>query len=245
MNLREIRKNALAAYVGPFVLYSGLQQIKNWVKVENPQLPWWKSAPEHWVYPLQTVLCLALLAWWWPRYTFRPSSARTLWTGVWVGVLGLILWVLPAELFRRYGWENEWLGMVSRTKPGYDPTVFPAGSLASSASLGMRFLRLVIMVPIMEELVMRGFLWRYLTNSEVPFTTLPFGLWHRLGVLGSILAFTVGHQTADLLGCLSYGVLISYVAWRTRSLAACIVCHAVTNLLLGGYVMQTQQWGFW
>ena len=26
---------------------------------------------------------------------------------------------------------------------------------------------------------------------------------------------------------------------------ACIVVHAVSNLLLGWYVMQTQQWGFW
>ena len=31
----------------------------------------------------------------------------------------------------------------------------------------------------------------------------------------------------------------------TRSLSACVLTHAVTNALLGWYVLGTGQWGFW
>ena len=41
------------------------------------------------------------------------------------------------------------------------------------------------------------------------------------------------------------GFLYNVVAVRTRSLPACVAAHAVTNALLGGYVMYTHQWGFW
>ncbi len=239
------RHHALAAYVGPYVVFMVLLQLVAWVKVENPLLPWWQQGPEHWVYPLQTVLSLGLIAFWWRNYDFRPLTKSTIWTGVWVGVVGLILWVLPAELNRRYGWECEWLGMTSRAKPGFDPTILEGNAGAYWASIFMRFVRLTVAVPILEELVMRGFLWRYLSNLDGNFTDVPFGKWHRVGVTGSILAFTVGHHVPDLLGCVIYGILISFVALRTKSLGACVICHAVTNLLLGCYVMETAQWGFW
>ena len=35
------------------------------------------------------------------------------------------------------------------------------------------------------------------------------------------------------------------VAYHSRSLASCILAHATTNLLLGLWIMQTDQWGFW
>ena len=35
------------------------------------------------------------------------------------------------------------------------------------------------------------------------------------------------------------------VAYRTKNLSTCVITHAVTNLLLGAWIMQTKQWGFW
>jgi len=40
-------------------------------------------------------------------------------------------------------------------------------------------------------------------------------------------------------------MLYNVVAYRSRSLASCILAHATTNLLLGLWIMQTPQWGFW
>ena len=37
------------------------------------------------------------------------------------------------------------------------------------------------------------------------------------------------------------GGLLAY----TRSIGACIIAHATTNLLLALYVLKTKQWFFW
>ena len=53
------------------------------------------------------------------------------------------------------------------------------------------------------------------------------------------------HGTVDYVPALITGVLFNAVAVWTKSLWACVLAHAVTNLGLGLYVMATRQWGFW
>jgi hypothetical protein len=53
------------------------------------------------------------------------------------------------------------------------------------------------------------------------------------------------HNTSDWPGAFVWGSLMYFLAVRTKSLGACIVMHAVGNLLLGLYVMKTGLWGFW
>lgn len=241
----SLRDNKTLAYIGPFAAYMLLQSLVSYFKVDNPQLPWWKAGPEHWVYPLQTVVCLGLIAFWWKNYQFRPLTKNHIWLGALVGVVGIVLWILPAEIFRRTGIENRWLGLVARDLPGFDPRLLEGTPAAYWASLVMRFVRMTIAVAILEELMMRGFLWRYFANLNGDFWRVPIGIWHPLGVFGSLLLFTVGHGVPDLLACLVYGVLISWLAWKTKSLGACVICHGVSNFVLGVYVMQTGQFGFW
>ena len=53
------------------------------------------------------------------------------------------------------------------------------------------------------------------------------------------------HAPVDWTGALGFGTLMYVLAVRSKSLGACVVMHAVANLLLGLYVMWTRQWGFW
>jgi CAAX prenyl protease-like protein len=41
------------------------------------------------------------------------------------------------------------------------------------------------------------------------------------------------------------GVAYALVLYQTKSIAQCILAHAVTNFLLGIYVVQTGKWYFW
>ena len=59
------------------------------------------------------------------------------------------------------------------------------------------------------------------------------------------VGFMFEHSRPDWPAALITGLLYNLVAVRTRSLPACVTAHAVTNALLGGYVMYTHQWGFW
>jgi membrane protease YdiL (CAAX protease family) len=50
---------------------------------------------------------------------------------------------------------------------------------------------------------------------------------------------------ADWPAAIITGALFNLVAYRTRSLAACVLTHAITNLVLAIYILRTGQWGFW
>ena len=59
------------------------------------------------------------------------------------------------------------------------------------------------------------------------------------------VAFCFEQQPPDWPAAVLTGALFNLVAYRTRSLAACVLTHAVTNLALAFYILHTKQWGFW
>ncbi len=107
----------------------------------------------------------------------------------------------------------------------------------------MRFLRLVAVVPALEEIFWRGFLLRYFIKED--FDAVPFGTYTRWSNVLVAIGFMLEHQMPDWPAALAAGFLYNITAYRTRSLPACILAHAVTNALLGAYIMTTRQWGFW
>jgi CAAX prenyl protease-like protein len=94
-----------------------------------------------------------------------------------------------------------------------------------------------------EEIFWRGFLLRYLVSER--FSAVAIGTFSWLSFTVVTLAFGLAHSPADWVAALICGALYNVVAYRTRSLTSCVITHATTNLLLGLWIMQTRQWGFW
>lgn len=242
-------KSTTAAYTLPLIAFMLVTEVAGMVRIENRDLPWYRHAPEHWVYPLQ---CLAIgtLLWLYRRhYTFAPW--RGLWFAAWMGAAGIAIWIAPGilyELWMKPGatppdwWD--WLGIVER-REGFDPTLFVDQPLAYAATVAMRFLRMVLIVPLVEELFWRGFLMRYVQAGDKPFTSIPFGrhTWQAYWI--TTIAVTLVHQPSDYLAAFIWGTLVYVVAVKTRSLGACVLMHAVGNLLLGLHIMNTHLWGYW
>lgn len=199
-----------------------------------------------WVYPVQAVVSLGVLLYFRRQITFGPHSGWLLATGC--GVLGIIVWLLPGHLFTSWQMQEGWwkyAGFTARAD-GFNPAdAGAAGSLAYTTSVAFRFFRLVLVVPLVEEIFWRGFLMRLLTDMDGDYWQVPFGTHHRNALLGVTAAFVMVHSPADYAGAIVFGLLMYFVAVRTKSLSACIVMHAVANLILGVYVMSTQQWGYW
>ena len=107
----------------------------------------------------------------------------------------------------------------------------------------MRVLRLVLVVPLLEEIFWRGFLLRHLIRD--PFHEVPVGAFTWRSFTWVALAFGLAHWGPDFVPAIITGALYNLVAITTRSLGACVLAHAVTNLGLGLYLFRTQQWGFW
>jgi hypothetical protein len=208
-----------------FVTLLGLTSAGN-----RPETGSWFSYPAYWIYPAQTAVCGALLLWFWRDYEFRPP--RKIWFAVGIGLVVFAVWIAP----------QQFLEFAPRTV-GFDPEFFAKGSTLYWITVLLRFLRLVVVVPLVEEIFWRGFLLRYLISEK--FTTVTIGTFSWVSFLVVTLAFGFAHSRADWIAALLCGALYNLVVYRTRSLASCVIAHAMTNLLLGLWIMQTRQWGFW
>ncbi len=187
----------------------------------------WLADPKYWVYPLQTLLCIGALLWYGKAYQFgRPGW---LWV-LGAGLAALGIWIAPQVV----------LGAAPRLE-GFDPAA--AGAGFEIPSLVARMVRLVLVVPLVEEIFWRGFLMRYLVREN--FDSVKFGTFTPLSFFGVAAVFMLVHQPVDWPAAFLTGILYGLVAVKTGSLISCVLAHAVTNLGLGIYIVMTRQWGFW
>ncbi|MGB8168442.1 MAG: CAAX prenyl protease-related protein [Chthoniobacteraceae bacterium] len=224
------------AYFAPLAVFLGITMVGQLVGGIFDGLAFWPVAyPQYWVHPAQTLVCGALVLRWWKYYGLRPP-AHVVFTAF-IGVVALILWVSPLAYL------VESIHPKSARVPGFDPAFFGTGGWPYFLNVGCRFLRLVVVVPLVEEIFWRGFLLRWLIDVE--FTKVPFGTfqWKSFAIVA--VMFMLEHAPADWPAALLTGALFNLVAIRTRSLSSCVLVHAITNLLLGIYILRTGQTGFW
>ena len=143
---------------------------------------------------------------------------------------GLLVFVLWINLDFHFGAERK----------AFDPALLESG-LAMWAVIGFRLLGTVLIVPVMEELFWRSFFLRWLVDKE--FTAVPEGLFTWPSFLICSIMFGLEHHLviAGVVAGAAYNLLYC----RTKSIAQCILSHAVTNLALAVYVLSTGQWRFW
>ncbi len=175
---------------------------------------------------------------------FRPTYLshfrfKVSWLALPVGVLGCIAWVAIAGL----DIEQNLLSLVG-LEPLSRPAVNPFEGYSSSQQvvfLIMRFAILAVLVPLAEEIFLRGWLVRWIHDVD----------WNpvRISELGSkaLLAPCV-------YGAITHPEIIAAIVWfgavtwlmvKTKSIWSCVVAHMITNLLLGLYVLQTGSWELW
>jgi uncharacterized protein len=218
----------LAAFTAPMAVFLTLLAFNNFL--QRPGAASWLVSPEYWIYPAQTIICGLLLIWFWREYRLRAPNRMAF--AVAIALLVFALWVAPQALF----------GFAARSD-GFNPEIFSGQPAAYWATVFSRFLRLVVVVPLVEEIFWRGFLLRYLINEK--FSTVPVGAFSWLSFAVVTVGFGFAHSRADWMPALITGALYNCVAYRTKSLASCVLAHALTNLLLGLWIMKTRQWGFW
>jgi len=220
------------ASTAPFLVFLGLILLGQVVckPFEGRDVAWMLHDSRYWVNPLQTIVCGALILHWRRYYDFSRPRQPIL--ALIVGVVVLVIWIAP----------QAFLGFSGRYD-GFDPFFFGASGPAFWLNISLRFLKLAVVVPIIEEIFWRGFLLRWVI--DVDFTRVPFGTFSWPSFLAVTAGFVLEHQMSDWPAAVFTGMLYNFIAYRTKSLTACILSHAATNLLLGVYVLHTGQWGFW
>jgi membrane protease YdiL (CAAX protease family) len=193
-------------------------------------------------YGLRLVVVTALLLWarrWYCSLTGPGSPLVSVLWGVAAGVAGTGLWVVLLAPFVTAKAGSDWSGL----------------------SFALRLVAAGLLVPVFEELMMRGYVFRLALQweeerrkggpalqaalDERSLEEVGAGEWSWIAVIVSTLVFTAGHGMPEWPAAIAYGLLMCALwAWR-RDLLSCVVAHATTNIVLAAYVCTSGNWQYW
>ena len=194
------------------------------------------------VYTIKILLVSTCLVIFWQAY-LRNIPWRVSLVGLWVGLAGGFIWIalcwlsLEKSVFGELGLPESWLA----TRSGIDPNSMYSGVWLSWFFF-IRFAGLVLVVPVAEELFLRGFLLRYFHDVNWPMVT--FVQLTAKSIAISAVYGMVTHP-AELIAAAVWFSLISVMMIRTGRFWDCVMAHAVTNAILGGYILATSSWHLW
>ncbi len=193
-----------------------------------------------WIYAAKLALTGVAMVLAWPVYREFPCRVSGL--AVVVGVVGVVLWIGLCQLRLE---ERLWalLGYADfGARPAFNPwEQWPDRQGQVLAYLVLRFCGLVAIVPIIEEFFLRGFLMRFVMRPD--WWEVPFGSVNRMAlVVGTV--FPMLTHPGELLAAAAWFSMVTWLMVRTRNIWDCVTAHAITNGLLGAYVLATGEWRF-
>ncbi|EHP86968.1 CAAX prenyl protease-related protein [Geobacter metallireducens RCH3] len=222
------------AHILPFAVFMSFIAIEG-------LLPWLDKdgvialQPESplYLYPLKTMVVGSLLLYFRKHYheisikqIVRPSIAIS---AILAGIIVFMLWI-----------QMDWLLPFQKPAPGYNPNLIP-NDIHRIVLIAFRLAGASIVVPVMEEIFWRSYIARMIINQD--FESVPVGTFSWASFLGTVLLFGLEHQF--IIAGLMAGAIYHALLCRTKSIAACITAHSVTNLLLGIFVLKSGAWRFW
>jgi CAAX prenyl protease-like protein len=213
------------ARVLPFALYMVFLAIEGLVADNLP------GVDVRWLYPVKIVAVIGALWYYRAVYTELAIRPNRLWAGVAAPLLGIVVFALWINM------DQGWMKFGGGT--AFDPRN-DAGDM-DWALVSTRLAGAALVVPLMEELFWRSFLLRWI--QEARFLALePAQIGLRAILISSVL---FGFEHSLWLAGIVAGLAYAWLYRASGNLWAPIIAHAVTNLVLGLWVLNTGQWQFW
>lgn len=226
--MESLLSRAALARIVPFVLFMVLLAVRGSWPADG-----WLGVDARWVYGVSVLAVSGTLAWFWRDYVELGRGSfpkwRELLLAVAVGVVVFVLWINLAE---------PWM-MLGEPTAGFRPV--DAEGLIEWDLVLMRWVGAALMVPIMEELFWRSFLMRWV--DQVDFLKVDPRSVTLKAVLLSTAVFTLAHT--QWLAAIVAGLAYAWLYRRSGSLWSPIIAHAVTNGILGVWVVVLSRWQFW
>jgi CAAX prenyl protease-like protein len=217
--MKKLQGSPALARVAPFLLFFGITLLQGR----------FGEASRYWLYLAKTVLGIRLVWAMWPRVTEMRWSFS--WEAVVVGVAACVMWVGLDGYYPKIG----------KASGGWNPLAqFGEGPLAWVFIVG-RILGSSIIVPPMEEVFYRSFLYRYIVKAD--FLAVSLGTFHALAFLVTAVLFGFSHY--EWLAGILCGFAYQGLVLRKKRLGDAMTAHAITNFLLGVWVVWKGAWNFW
>jgi uncharacterized protein len=218
--LTKLRSSPVLARVAPFAVFVALTMVQGRLG----------EASQYWIYALKTLIGAWML--WQVRSSVREMRWSFSWEAVTIGVAVLLAWV---------GLEGHYPLLSARTETFNPIRTYGAGSALASTFIAIRLLGSSLVVPPLEEVFYRSFLYRYLIQAN--FLRIPLGHFALRAFLIAGLAFGISHYEwlPSILCAFAYQALVC----RKDRLGDAITAHAITNFLLALYVIFRPAYYFW
>ena len=219
---------AARARVIPFAAFMLLLAVRGAVPDDGS----WGIDPR-WLYGLTVLIVGGLLVWFWREYgelvlQTLPSLAEAA-LAVVVGLAVFGLWIHLDAPWMRLGEPSA--GFIPKDANGQ--LMWPL--------ITVRWVGASLLVPVMEELFWRSFLMRWVQSPQFE-SVVPQQVGLKAVVL-STFVFMLAHTL--WLAAIIAGLAYAWLYIRTGKLWVPVIAHAVTNGVLGVWVLQTQRWAFW
>jgi uncharacterized protein len=218
--LTKLFSNPMAARVVPFVIFVGLTALQGKLG----------EASAYWFYLAKTLVGA------WLIFEMRPHVAEMRWAISWeaivVGILIFGLWV---------GLDGHYPEFIKPGATGNPATVFGNGSGLVWFFNLVHILGMTLIVPPLEEVFYRSFVYRYIASHN--FLAVPFNRFIPLSFVVTVALFGFSH--AEWLPGLLCGAAYQWLVIRKNRLGDAMTAHAITNFLLGVYIVWRGAWHFW
>ena len=194
------------------------------------------------IYSVKIALVMATMFWLWPGYRQFPFRVSRL--ALAVGVVGVVVWVCLCKLdLERTAFElaglDQYVNLGQRS--AFNPLEqYADRPLLAYGFLAVRFWGLAIVLPVIEEFFLRGFVMRYFFRPD--WWNVPFGAMSRTAILAGTLVPILTHPTSEMLAVAVWFSLVTWLMWRMRNIWDCVAAHTVTNFLLGVWVVASGDW---
>ncbi|MBV8604440.1 MAG: CAAX prenyl protease-related protein [Pelomonas sp.] len=214
----------------PFAIFMALLGLRGALP---PSLSASLGLDARWIYGLGVVLVGGTLIWHRQEYgelarqNLPPWREALLAAGV--GLAVFALWITLTAPWMQLGTPTASFVPV-RADGRLDP-----------ALVAVRWVGAAVVVPLMEELFWRGFLMRWVDSPRFETVDPQRATWR--AVLVSTFIFVLAH-TLWLAAAIA-GLAYAWLYRRHGRLWSAVIAHAVTNGVLGAWVVGTGRWEFW
>lgn len=235
------------AFIAPFILFFAIPSLMTYEQTVVNDL----AEAETMILPARytamiaarvVAMAIAIGVFW--RYYVRSFPVRFDHWGIITGLIGGVLWIgichlnIESSLLQLLGFTSDALG----ARDGINPFETYPDANDRMTFLAFRFALLVVTVPIAEELFLRGFFMRMMDSVE----------WEKLsladiGTSGLVAGtlYGMGTHPSEFVAAAAWFSLVTLLMVQTNKFWNCVVAHAVTNLMLGIYVITTGTWSLW
>lgn len=224
---RIIPLSPVAARVAPFVIFVLLTAAQGWF---DPALAYW-------LYLAKTLLAV------WMLLALRPLIPEMRWAFSWEAiVVGIGIFTLWVGISHGWAVENYFRKAATIPTSVWNPNEqFGTGTPLAWLFILTRILGSTLVVPPLEEVFYRSFFYRYV--AKVDFLSVPLNQFLPVPFLVTSLLFGLVHN--QWLAGIICGAAYQWLVIRKGRLGDAMTAHAITNFLLGIWVVWRGAWQFW